>query len=252
MNTAVMNDRTAQSSPRFQARVAGLLYLFIIVAAGFAPFAFGPSALPGDAQLSYLDKILTSKPLYVFAGAIQLLVYACDVGVALIFYELLKPVSRSVALLAAFLRIAFAAIASANMFNHFAPLVVLSGSDYLAAFRPDQLQALALMFLKLRTFGFDIALVFFGLHCIVVGYLLFRSTFFPRILGVGLAIGGIGYLTNILVTAIPPAIGAYLFPWVILPAAIAEISLTVWLIVVGVNVPRWKELSQISRVPMSS
>ena len=76
------------------------------------------------------------------------------------------------------------------MFNHFAPLIFLSGAAYFSVFKPDQLQALALVFIRLRTFGFDVALVFFGFHCLLVGYLIFRSTFFPRILGIGLAIGG--------------------------------------------------------------
>jgi hypothetical protein len=136
------------------------------------------------------------------------------------------------------------------MLNHFAPLIFLSGTDYLSAFKPDQLQALALVFLRLRTFGFDIALVFFGFHCLLVGYLIFKSTFFPRILGVGLAIGGVGYLANILATAIPPAMRAQLFPYTMLPAGVAEISLTLWLIIVGVNVPRWKEQASAAGVQL--
>jgi hypothetical protein len=72
------------------------------------------------------------------------------------------------------------AIASANMFNHFAPLIFLSGAAYLSPFKPDQLQALALVFIRLRTFGFDVALVFFGFHCLLVGYLIFRSTSPPH------------------------------------------------------------------------
>ncbi len=242
MNTAIMLERIAESSPRLQARVAGYLYLLIIIGGLFAPFALAPSGMMlGDAALPTTARILASKPLYVLGGAAQLIVYTCDVGVALIFYELLKPVGRNVALLATFFRLVFVAIASANMFNHFAPLIFLSGAAYLSAFKSDQLQALALVFIRLRTFGFDIALVFFGFHCLLVGYLIFRATFFPRILGVGLAIGGIGYVANILATAIPPEIGIHLFPYIMLPAGVAEISLTLWLIVVGVNVPRWKE-----------
>jgi Domain of unknown function (DUF4386) len=103
------------------------------------------------------------------------------------------------------------------------------------------LQALALAFIRFRTFGFDIALVFFGLHCLILGYLLFRSTFFPRILGVALSIGGLGYLANIFATAISTAIAGHIFPYIMLPAGIAEIALTLWLIIRGVNVPRWKE-----------
>jgi Domain of unknown function (DUF4386) len=242
MSTAIMLERIAESSPRLQARIAGCLYLLIIIGGLFAPFALAPSGMMlADAALPTTARILASKPLYVLGGAAQLIVYTCDIGVALIFYELLKPVSRNIALLATFFRLVFVAIASANMFNHFAPLIFLSGAAYLSAFKPDQLQALALGFIRLRTFGFDIALVFFGFHCLLVGYLIFRSTFFPRILGIGLATGGIGYVANILATAIPPETGAHLFPYIMLPAGVAEISLTLWLIIVGVNVPRWKE-----------
>jgi hypothetical protein len=237
-----MNQMVSETSPRFLARIGGFLYLLIILGGLFAPFAIAPSGMMlGDAALPTVTRILASKPTYVLGGAAQLFVYACDIGVALVFYELLKPVSRNVALLATFFRLVFVAIASTNMLNHFAPLIFLSGADFLSAFTPDQLQVLALAFIRLRTFGFDIALVFFGFHCILVGYLLFRSTFLPRVLGLGLAIGGVGYLASILTTAIPPSIRVHLFPYIMLPAGIAEISLTLWLIIVGVNVLRWKQ-----------
>jgi len=132
------------------------------------------------------------------------------------------------------------AIANANLLNHFAALLLLSVGEYLSAFKPDQLQALALVFIRLRTIGFDIALVFFGFHCVVLGYLLFRSTFLPRILGLLLAIGGLGYMVNIFANVIPPAMRSHLFPYIMLPAGIAEISLTLWLIIVGVNASKWK------------
>ncbi|HEY3990520.1 MAG TPA: DUF4386 domain-containing protein [Acidobacteriaceae bacterium] len=244
MNTAVAFE---PMSPRTQARIAGFLYLLIILGGLFAPFAIAPSGMMlGEAALPTAGKILASKPLYVLGGVAQLVVYASDTGVALIFYELFKPVSRTLALLATFFRLVFVAVASANMFNHFVPLIFLSGADYLKGFKPDQLQALALASLRLRVFGFDIALVFFGFHCLVVGYLLFESGFFPRILGLGLAIGGVGYLSNILSTAIPSAIRVHLFPYIMLPAGLAEISLTLWLITVGVNVPRWRERAGLS------
>lgn len=200
--------------------------------------------LPSPAQ------IVASKSLYLFGGIAQLLVYACDIGVALVFYELLKPVSRRVALLATFFRLVFAGIASVNMVNHFAPLIFLSGAGFLSAFTPDQLRALAQVFIRLRTFGFDIGLVFFGLHCILAGYLIFRSSFLPHVLGLALAIGGIGYLANILTTAIPLPIRVHLFPYVMLPAGVAEILLTLWLIVIGVNVVRWEEQANAATIEL--
>ena len=227
MKTLTGTERNAEASPNVQARTAGFLYLLIIIGGLFCPFALAPTGMMlGNVALPSAAKILASRPLYVLSGVAQLGVYACDIGVALIFFELLKPVSRPIALLATFFRLVFVSVASANMINHFAPLVFIDGAEYSSAFTPDQLQALAIGFVRLRTIGFDIALVFFGLHCLTAGYLFFRSTFIPRILGFGLMMGGVGYLSNIFVGAIPPIIQAvfslhhaacelqrYLSPW---------------------------------------
>ena len=246
-----MVKRIAETSPRFKARMAGFLYLLIIIGALFLPFAVAPSGMMGgDSALPTTAQIIASRPLYVFGGVAQLVVGACDIGVALIFYELLKPVSRDLSLLAAFFRLVFVAIANANAINHFAPLLLLGGAEYLNVFRPDQLQALARVFIRLRTIGFDIALVFFGFHCVVLGYLLFKSTFFPRILGVLLAVGGVGYLANIFANVAPPAIGVHLFPYIMLPAGVAEILLTLWLIIVGVNASKWTAQASVAETPI--
>jgi hypothetical protein len=236
-----MTERTREYSPRAMARIAGFLYLLIIVGALFIPFATVPSGMMrGDAALPTVAHILAARQLYALAGIAQLILGACDIGVALILYELLKPVSRSLALLAAFFRLVFVAIANANVLNHFVPLLLLSGASYLAAFTPEQLQALAGMFLRLRTIGLDIALVFFGFHCVILGYLLFRSTFFPRILGLLMAIGGVGYIANIFASVLPFDVAARLFPYVMLPAGVAELGLSLWLVVVGVNAAKWR------------
>jgi Domain of unknown function (DUF4386) len=236
-----MTARTREYSPRAMARIAGFLYLLIIVGALFIPFATVPSGMMrGDAAVPTVAHIMAAKQLYALSGIAQLILGACDIAVALILYELLKPEGRSLALLAAFFRLVFVAIANANVLNHFVPLLLLSGASYLAAFTPEQLQALAGMFLRLRTIGLDIALVFFGFHCVVVGYLLFRSTFFPRVLGLLMAIGGAGYIANIFVTVLPFDVAARLFPYVMLPAGVAELSLSLWLVVVGVNAAKWR------------
>ena len=234
-----MTERTKDHTPRATARIAGFLYLLIIVGALFIPFATVPSGMMrGDAALPTVAHILAARQLYALAGIAQAILGACDIAVALILYELLKPVGRSLALLAAFFRLVFVAIANANLLNHFAPLLLLSGD--LGAFTPEQLQALAGMFLRLRTIGLDIALVFFGFHCIILGYLLFRSTFFPRVLGLLMAVGGVGYIANIFATVLPLDVAARLFPYVMLPAGVAELGLSLWLVVVGVNAAKWR------------
>jgi hypothetical protein len=224
------------------ARIAGLLYLAIIAGALFIPFAVAPSGMmQGDAALPSVAHILAAKQLYVLSGIAQLILGACDIAIALILYELLRPVGRSLALLAAFFRLVFVAIANANVLNHFAPLVVLGGAKAFGAFTPAQLLALAEMFLRFRTTGLDIALVFFGFHCLIAGYLIVRSTFLPRILGLLLAVGGVGYVANIFVTVLPALIAARLFPYFMLPAGAAELLLSLWLIAVGVNSAKWNE-----------
>ena len=235
-----MTNRTVETSPRLKARIAGVLYVIIIVLAVFAPFPVAPSWLMRGDLAATVTKIVASNTLYSLGGAAELIVYACDIGVALIFYELLKPVSRALSLLAVFFRLAFAAIASANVLNHFAPLLLMSGAEYLTAFKPDQLRALAVTFIRLHSIGFDIALVFFGFHCVVAGCLFFRSTFFPRILGALLAIAGLGYLTNCFVSFLSPASAAHLLPYTLV-LGVGEILLPLWLLVIGVNAQRWKE-----------
>ena len=235
-----MANGTVKRSPRLKARIAGVLYVIIIALALFAPFPVAPSWLVRGDVSAALTKILASKSLYSLGGVAELIVYACDLGVALIFYELLKPVSKSLALLALFFRLTFVAIASANVLNHFAPLLLMSGAEYLASFNPDQLRTLAVTFIRLHTIGFDIALVFFGFHCVMVGYLFFRSIFFPRILGALLALAGLCYLTNSFASFLSPAFVAHLLPYTLV-LGVGEVLLPIWLVVVGVNVPRWKK-----------
>jgi hypothetical protein len=232
------------ASPRLMARIAGVVYLIIAVGALFLPFVAGPSGITGmslaEAPPSTLAKIESARSAYVLSGAAQAFLGVCDMGLAWFFYELMRPVDRGLALLAASFRFAFATINSANLFNYFAPLLLLTGSGYLAAFQMDQLEALARMFLKLRVLGLDIALLFFGVHLLLLGWLMARSTFFPRVVGVLVALSGLAYLANIFVHAISPALRALLFPYAMLVLGPGEILLILWLIVVGVNAEKWK------------
>lgn len=239
----------ANKSLRVRARTAGFLYLLIILGALFIPFAVAPSGISGmtlvEAALSDVARIRDSAPLFVLSGAAQLLILACDIVVAILFYDLFKPISNTLSLLAASFRLTFVAIAGANLFNHFALLNLLSGAPYLQAVEPDKLLALAVAFFKLRTLGFDIALVFFGCHCALLGWLIFKSTFLPRTLGLLLSIGGgVGYLANIFSHALAPELRSTVFPIMMMPAGAAELLLALWLIVVGVNVPKWEALAE--------
>jgi hypothetical protein len=240
MSTAVPKGRIAEASPLLMARIAGALVLIITVAAPFAEvFVRGRLVVYGNAAATATN-ILAHESLYRLAGAADLLAFICDAAVALILYELLKPVSRRLALFAASFRLLHAAIVAANTLHHFAPLVLLGDAHLLTAFNTDQLQALVLVSLSLHGTGYNIGLVFFGVHCLVIGYLIGKSTFLPHILGALLVIAGFCYLINSFAHLLSPSLAAHLYPYILLPG-LAEPLLALWLVVMGVDVQRWKE-----------
>ena len=111
----------------------------------------------------------------------------------------------------------------------------MGGAPYLRVFTGEQLQALALVFLKLRAAAYhNIGLVFFGLYCLLVGILILKSTFLPRVLGALMALAGLSY-----VVFLSPALARSLQPYILVFPAVGQISLTLWLLVIGVNVQRW-------------
>ena len=112
----------------------------------------------------------------------------------------------------------------------------------MSAFTAEQLQALALVFIKVNALTFDIYLVFFGCWCVLTGYLIFRSTFLPRILGVMLAMEGVGWMTFL-----SPSLGRFLLPVIFMTIVLAELPLMLWLLVKGVNVHKWKEQAGVKR-----
>jgi len=241
MSADAIKQRITETPPGLKARAAGVLYLIIIIAAPFAEvFVRGRLIVSGDAAATATN-ILAHEPLYRLAGTADLIAFICDAAVALIFYELLKPVSRGLALFAAFFRVIYVAVVTVNTINHFAPLALLGSAHFLSAFKIDQLQALALASLSLHGTGYNIGLVFFGFHCVLIGYLISRSAFLPRILGVLLAIAGLCYLINSFANLLSPPFAGHLYPYILLPSGVAEISLCLWLLVKGVNVQRWKE-----------
>jgi hypothetical protein len=198
-----MTKRIAGASPRLEARIAGLLYLLIFIAA------------PSGAATATPAKMIVNL--------------ACDAGVALIVYDLLKPVNRSLSLLAMLFRLIFVAVMAVNSLSYFGAVVPYQSPPHSqAAFNT----------------GYGIAMVPFGLHCLLIGYLIFRSIFLPRILGILMALAGLGYLTFLW-----PRLGSHLFfPWIVIPGVVGEGLLTLWLLVIGVNVQRWKQQANALRV----
>jgi hypothetical protein len=245
MNTDVMKERITETSPQIYARIAGVLYLMIIVI-GFSSefFVRDKLVMAGDVTAT-ANNIASSESLWRTSIACELILLVCAVALTLIFYVLLRPVNKSLALLAVLFNIVEFPIEAVSKLCLLAALFFSGSADYLKAFEPRQLHALVKISLKLHDYGFGIDLVFFGFACLVYGYLLFRSGFFPRTLGVLMAIAGLSYLANSFTLILAPAYAGRISPILVL-ALIGELSLCLWLMVKGVNVPRWNEKARLA------
>jgi hypothetical protein len=235
MSPAEMMEQITEASPGFKARAAGVFWATTILTSTFALFAGGKLVVSTDAVATAAN-ILAHEALFRSGIAANLIATACYVAATLLVYELLKPVNRTVSLLAAFFSLVGCAVGALSGLFDLAPFVLLRGAQYLSVFTVEQLQALALMFLEVRAQANNIGLVFFGLQCLLIGYLILRSTFLPRILGALMVFAGLGWLTFL-----SPPLAKSLSPYNMLPGGLGELSLTLWLLVLGVNVQRWKE-----------
>ncbi|MBE0539010.1 MAG: DUF4386 domain-containing protein [Ignavibacterium sp.] len=225
------------------ARFAGFLYLIIIFAGGFAEaFVRQGLTVTGNAAATALN-ILASEQLYRIGFVADLVVLIAGTILSLIFYILFKPINRNISLLALIFSILASAVMALNLVNQLAPLVLLHSPSYLKAFSIEQLQTLSLFFLKLQSQGYGISLLFFAFYFPIIGYLVYKSGFLPRILGLIYTMAGIGYLMNSLAMFLTPHLTAYLFPYVLLPAFIGESSMSLWLIFKGVKVQTNKIVS---------
>jgi Domain of unknown function (DUF4386) len=211
-----MTIRTVQLSPLLRARVAGFLYLSLLPLSLLGILYSGPSRL----------------------GIVSaLLVQIVNIFVVLALYQLLKPVNKNMARLMVIFLLLGVPIAMLNELNQFAVLLLSSGADYLRAFTADQLHALVLLFLHLHDNGIQIAGIFWGLWLFPMGYLVFKSGFLPRILGILLMIGCVGYLIQ--------SFAAFLLPNLEVNIALftfwGEVLFPLWLLIKGVNVERWEK-----------
>lgn len=233
-------DFITGASPRQMARTAGALYLINIAAGAFA-IGLVPAILvvPGVAATAH--NIQTHELLYRLGLVAHVVVDVTNVPLAVIFYDLLKVVNRRLALLDVFFTLVATSIEAAGLLSQFTPLVLLGSSRYTSALPAAQLHALAYLPGDLSAIDYNIYAVFFGFDIICVAYLVFRSTFLPRAIGVLLAIDGLACLAYSFADLLVPGSAAHLVPWIQLPAIFGEGSLCLWLLVAGVDVERWKE-----------
>lgn len=231
-----MIEQFTKASPRLKARMAGVFEALEGAGSAGGQVAIrGGLVVTGNAAAT-ATSILGHESLFLLGFAFSLIAVVFHLVWAFLFYDLLKPVNRSVSVLATFVILVGCAMQALTSLLYLAPLLILQDGSALSAFTPHQLQDLSLVFLKLNEQAFEVYLVFFGFWCILIGYLIFRSTFLPRILGVLLAIDGVGWMLYL-----SPSLASQLFPLIAVASGLAEIPLMLWLLVFGVNAKRWKE-----------
>jgi hypothetical protein len=244
-----MEDHEVQSSPQIYARIGGVLYL-IIIAGGLFGEAFIRNSLivSGDATAT-AEKLMASERLWRAGMASEIFLLVCAVVLTLILYVLLRPVSGDIALLAAFFNLVSITLEATNELNLMAALFPLANADYLRVLGPEQLHTLAHLPIRSYAYGFGVSLIFFGCECLVLGYLIFRSGYLPKIVGVLMQIAGLCYLINSFALILSPSLASWLFPAILLPAFVGEASLCLWLLVKGVNVSTWMARASVKSAP---
>ncbi len=228
------------------ARITGGFYLLITVLSIPVHFVIPAQLIsPGNAAAT-ANNIMASMGLFRMGIGAELVLLLSEIVLSVLLYVLLRPVNKTLSLLAAVSRLTMTMIHGVNLLTHFIVLLPLGGAGYLTVFAPNQLQALVMVFLNAYDYGFTIGIVFLFLHILVLGYLIFKSDYFPKILGVLFVIASLGYLIDSFSHVLIPNYNkgpVYLT----LPIAIAEIAFPLWLLVKGVKAEQWEK-----RVPQSA
>lgn len=236
-----MTNHAHQTFPAVYARIAGVLYLIITIAAVFAHFYVpGELIVAGDAAATAANITAAESLFRVGAIGSELVLLLSEIVLSVVLYVLLKPVNQTLSLVAAVARLIMTAIHGLNLLNYYFVLRLLSGAEYLTVFEPEQLHALVALFLDAHSYGFTIGIAFLTLHVFVLGYLIFKSGYFPSILGVLFIVAGFGYLIDsfaLLLSTTYETTPAF----IALPIAVAEIAFPLWLLIKGVNTAGWNK-----------
>ena len=236
-----MSNEPYVSRPQAYARLGGVLYLAIIVFGAFSEgYVMNTLIVAGGAGAT-AGNIMASRGLWSAAVAADLVIPVLAVVGVWISYVLLRPVSKTLVLLDVFLTLVSLAVEAVSKLFLLLVLPVLNTSNYLPAFEHRQLGVLANLALRAHGIAFDIALVFFGCACLVEGYLLYKSGYFPKFIGVLMQIAGLCYLISCFADLLAPSIADLITPAILLPPLLGELSYCLWLLIKGVDVGKWNE-----------
>lgn len=222
--------------PRLLARVAGALYLVITACALFAYLYVRDQVIDVDNMAQTAANFVAHEQLYRWGFAAALIVVICNLPMGFILFELLKVVNARIAQLALVFITASATLEAVNLFSYIEPLFTFTLPEYRNALAPEAVQAIARGPIRMWSYAFSVSLTFFGVYCALIGMLIFRSRFFPPVLGVLMIAAGLTYWINAfrLFLALP-------IPYVQWVTLVAENALALWLLFVGINESKWRE-----------
>ena len=217
--------------------ITGVLYLVVIICAGFSQGVVRESVyVAGDAAVT-AQNILSNTALFRWGLVTDLIAFTTDVAISILLYMLLKQINKPIALMmASFRLIAHPGVATANLLNHFAALKVLESPGLADQFTAAQLAEFSQYFMEAHHLGYILAGVTFGVHCLLLGYLLIKASESPQLLGILMVAACVGYLTESFGFILYPEYKT-VFAWIVgLSAAVGEVSLCLWLVVKGARV----------------
>jgi hypothetical protein len=238
------HTETVSGSIQAYARTAGALYLVIIVIGLLGEAVVRGSVIVSGNAAATARHIMESEFLWRLGIAGELVLLVCAVALTLLWYVLLRPVNRNLTLLAIFFAVISLAVESVSALYLQAALAPLSSAGYLQVLDPAQRHAMAYLAIVSHANAFGVALVFFGVECLIVGYLIRKSGYFPKAIGVLMQIAGLCYLVNSFSLALSPSLASVLFPAILAPAFIGESSFCLWLLIKGVDVDAWKRATE--------
>tara|TARA_R110000772_G_scaffold20685_5_gene57504 strand:- start:27 stop:734 length:708 start_codon:yes stop_codon:yes gene_type:complete len=235
-----MTNQNQASSQLVYMRSAGWLYLLIIV------FGITSEMLVRSPLIVFSDPVVTagnivrSEGLFRFGFLADSIMLLCDVALAVIFYVLLKPVNKTLSLLAAAFRLTQAVILSVNLLLYYAALLLLNNEYHFSVFSNEQINALSLLLLEMHSHGYDLGLIFFSVANFILGYLIIKSKFIPGVLGYGLLAVALAYLAGSYTRFLLPAYSDSIQPIYLVPF-ITELALCVWLLTKGIGKSKGSE-----------
>ena len=230
-----MKNSISPSSQRKKARIAGILYLVIFIVYPLSAFIGKSSIVVAGDPAATVQNIQASESMFRIGIAGEAVIFLVEIVMAGILYELLKPVNIAVSLAAAFSRVAEAIIQAVNLLPSILVLLLVSGANYLSVFDTGQTNAMVSLFMG----SFDYMIIvwgfFFGLHLVLLGYLVYKSDLFPGVLGILLVLGGAGYLLQSFGAFVVPQFDAVLATVVLILATPSELVFTLFLLIKGIK-----------------